>query len=324
MSTAKAIQIAAHGGPEQMTLVDVQLEAPGPGEVRLRQTAIGLNFIDIYNRTGLYPTKLPAVLGREAAGTVETLGEGVTELSPGDRVVYNGLAGAYTTHRNAKAASLVKIPDGITDEQAAAVFLKGLTAWMLLIEIRKMQPGDQTLVWAAAGGVASILVPWAKALGGRVLGVVSTKAKADLARTLGCEETVLANEDVAAKARAWSNGKGVPVVYDSVGKTSAEASLSSLAPRGWYVTYGNASGPVDPLAPIRLAQGGSLIMTRPTLQHFAQEPDDLKRGAETLWDFIQEHKPPISIGQRFPLAEAANAHRALEARETTGATILVP
>lgn len=324
MSTAKAIQITAHGGADQMELVDVSLAPPGEGEVRVRQTAIGLNFIDVYMRTGLYPAKLPAILGREAAGIVEEVGPGVKDLTTGDRVVYSGLGGAYATHRNAPAASLIQIPDGLSDEEAAAVFLKGLTAWMLLFEVRPFRSGEQTVVWAAAGGVASLLVPWAVSLGGRVLGVVSTPKKAELAKSLGCEETALADSDVAAQVRRWSDGNGVPVVYDSVGKSSAETSLNCLAPRGWFVSYGNASGPVDPIAPMRLAQGGSLVMTRPGLHHFAHERDDLVRGADALWNFLKESRPTISIGQRFQLADAPEAHRALEARQTTGATILIP
>lgn len=324
MSTAKAIQITAHGGVDQMALVDLSLVPPGDGEVRLRQTAIGLNFIDVYSRTGLYPSKLPAILGREAAGIVEEVGSGVTDFEPGDRVVYSGLPGAYATHRNAPVAGLVKIPDSVSDEEAAAVFLKGLTAWMLLCEVRPFASGEQTVVWAAAGGVASLLVPWAVSLGGRVLGVVSTPEKAELAKSFGCEETALADSDVAAQVRQWSDGMGVPVVYDSVGQSSAETSLNCLAPRGWFVSYGNASGPVDPIAPIRLAQSGSLVMTRPILQHFAHERADLLRGADALWDFLKESRPTITIGQRFSLADAAEAHRTLEARQTTGATILIP
>lgn len=324
MSTAKAVMIRAHGGTDQMLFEDVELEPPGEGEVRLRQTAIGLNFIDVYMRTGLYPAKLPAILGREAAGVVEAVGEGVTALKAGDRVVYSGLGGAYATHRNAKAESLVLVPDSVSDEQAAAVFLKGLTAWMLLREIRPLQPGEQVLVWAAAGGVASVLIPWAKQIGGRVMGVVSTPAKAETAERLGCEETVLATEDVAARAREWTKGMGVAVSYDSVGQSSAEASINALRPRGWFISFGNASGPVDPIAPMRLSQAGSLVMTRPGLHHYASKRDDLERGAKALWEVLESGAVKVSIGQRFQLADAADAHRALEARRTTGATILVP
>jgi NADPH2:quinone reductase len=268
MSKADVIRIHKHGGPEEMVFEQVDLPPPGAGQVQLKQTAIGLNFIDVYTRTGLYPGPTPAVLGVEAAGVVEALGEGVRDLKVGDRVVYNGLPGAYASHRNAPADKMIVIPEGVKDEDAAAVFLKGLTVWMLIFEIRRLNPGETILVWAAAGGVGSILVPWANALGARVIGVVSTPEKAALARQYGCWETILASEDVPARVKELTGGKGVPVVYDSVGKTSAEPSLKSLQSRGWFVTYGNASGPADPIPPARLNQGGSLIMTRPGLFHF--------------------------------------------------------
>ncbi len=324
MSTADVIRIHKHGGPEEMRFEQVELPAPGPGQVRLRQTAIGLNFIDVYTRTGLYPGPTPAVLGVEAAGVVEALGEGVSSLKVGDRVVYNGLGGSYASHRNAPADRLVKIPDSISDEDAAAVFLKGLTVWMLTFEIRRLQPGETILVWAAAGGVGSILVPWANAQGARVIGVVSTAEKAALAKGYGCDEVVLASEDVPARVKELTGGKGVPVVYDSVGKTSAEPSLKSLQPRGWFITYGNASGPADPIPPARLNQGGSLIMTRPGLFHFTKERADLERGAAALWGAMRSGAVKADVRQRFALKDAAEAHRALESRATTGATILKP
>lgn len=324
MSTADVIRIHKHGGPEEMRFEQVELPAPGPGQVRLRQTAIGLNFIDVYTRTGLYPGPTPAVLGVEAAGVVEALGEGVTSLKVGDRVVYNGLGGSYASHRNAPADRLVKIPESISDEDAAAVFLKGLTVWMLTFEIRRLQPGETILVWAAAGGVGSILVPWANAQGARVIGVVSTAEKAALAKGYGCDEVVLASEDVPARVKELTGGKGVPVVYDSVGKTSAEPSLKSLQPRGWFITYGNASGPADPIPPARLNQGGSLIMTRPGLFHFTKERADLERGAAALWGAMRSGAVKADVRQRFALKDAAEAHRALEGRATTGATILKP
>ena len=323
-STADVIRIHKHGGPEEMRFESIDLPPPAPGQARLRQTAVGLNFIDVYTRTGLYPGPLPAVLGVEAAGVVEAVGEGVDGLKPGDRVVYNGLGGAYSTHRNAPADRLVKIPETVKDEDAAALFLKGLTAWMLIFEIRRVNPGETILVWAAAGGVGSILVPWANALGARVIGVVSTPEKAKLAKSYGCWETILANEDVAARVKELNGGKGVPVVYDSVGKTSAEPSLKSLQPRGWFVTYGNASGPADPIAPARLNQGGSLIMTRPGLFHFTKERADLDRGSAALWGAMRSGAVKADVRQRFALKDAAEAHRALEARKTSGATILTP
>lgn len=324
MSTADVIRIHKHGGPEEMKFEQVDLPPPGLGQVRLRQTAIGLNFIDVYTRTGLYPGQTPAVLGVEAAGVVEALGEGVTSIKVGDRVVYNGLGGAYASQRNAPADRLVRIPDAISDEDAAAVFLKGLTVWMLTFEIRRIQPGETILVWAAAGGVGSILVPWANAQGARVIGVVSTPEKAQLAKSYGCDTTILSSEDVAARVRELTGGKGVPVVYDSVGKTSAEPSLKSLQPRGWFITFGNASGPVEPISPTRLNQGGSLIMTRPGLFHFTKTREELERGSAALWGAMRSGAVKADVRQRFALKDAAAAHRALEARETIGATVLKP
>jgi NADPH2:quinone reductase len=324
MSTAHAIRIHANGGTDVMTYEAVELPAPGPGQVRIRHTAIGLNFIDIYTRTGLYASSLPQILGAEGAGVVEELGEGVTSLKPGDRIAYNGGQGSYCTHRNMPADRLIKVPAFVSDEEAAAVTLKGLTAWMLLFEIRRPVPGETVLVWAAAGGVGSILVPWANALGARVIGVVSTEDKAQIARGYGCDEVVLASEDVAARVREMTGGKGVAVSYDSVGKTSAEASLKSLAQRGWYITYGNASGPVDPIPPLRLNQGGSLIMTRPGAFHFTQTRADLERGAAALWGAMRSGAVKADVRQRFALKDAGKAHTALESRATTGATILQP
>jgi NADPH2:quinone reductase len=300
------------------------LPPPGPGQVRLQQTAIGLNFIDVYTRTGLYPTQTPSVLGVEAAGVIEMLGESVEGLKVGDRVVYNGVAGAYASHRNAPADRMIRIPETVKDEDAAAVFLKGLTVWMLIFEIRRIEPGETILVWAAAGGVGSILVPWANALGARVIGVVSTPEKAELAKAYGCSETILASEDVPARVKELNGGKGVPVVYDSVGKTSAEASMKSLHPRGWFITYGNASGPADPIPPARLNQGGSLIMTRPGLFHFTHKRADLERGSAALWGAMRSGAVKADVRQRYALKDAADAHRALEARKTSGATILTP
>jgi NADPH:quinone reductase len=307
-----------------MRFETMDLAEPGPGQIRLRHTAIGLNFIDVYTRTGLYPGPTPSVLGVEAAGVVEKLGPGVDTLKAGDRVVYNGLGGAYATHRIAPADRMIPIPDVVKDEDAAAVFLKGLTAWMLIFEIRRVNPGETILVWAAAGGVGSILVPWANALGARVIGVVSTPEKEELAKAYGCWETILASDDVPTRVKELNGGKGVPVVYDSVGKTSADASLKSLATRGWFITYGNASGPADPIPPARLNQGGSLIMTRPGLFHFTKERADLERGSAALWGAMRSGAVKADVRQRFALKDAAEAHRALEARKTTGATILLP
>ena len=324
MSTANVIRIHKTGGPEEMKYEKAELAAPKPGEALLRQTAIGLNFVDVYVRTGLYPLPLPAVLGSEAVGVVEAVGEGVTSLKSGDRVVYNGGAGAYASHRLYPADRLVKLPDFVKDEDAAAVFLKGLTVWMLLFEIKQPKAGETVLVWAAAGGVGSLLAPWANALGARVIGVVSTTAKAELAKTYGCEEVILAGEDVPTRVKALTGGAGVSVSYDSVGKTSADASLRSLAPRGWWISFGNASGPVDPVAPLRLSQGGSLVMTRPTLATFTAQRADLERGAAALWGAMRSGALRADVRQRFALKDAADAHRALEARTTVGATVLIP
>lgn len=324
MSTADVIRIHKNGGVEEMKFETIEVPPPGPGQVTLRQTACGLNFIDVYTRTGLYPSQLPTILGTEAAGVIEAAGEGVEGLKPGDRVVYNGGHGGYSTRRNHVAERLVKIPSGIKDEDAAAVFLKGLTAWMLLFEIKRPEPGDTVLVWAAAGGVGSLLVPWANALGARVIGVVSTDEKAALAKSYGCDEVLLASEDIPARVKQLNGGKGVPVVYDSVGKTSAEASLKSLRPKGWWITYGNASGPADPIAPARLNQGGSLVMTRPGLFHFTAARADLERGAAALWGAMRSGAVKADVRQRFALKDAAEAHRALESRKTSGATVLLP
>jgi len=323
MPATDVIRIHRTGGPEEMIFETLELAPPGPGQVTIRHTAIGLNFIDVYTRTGLYPVTPPAILGVEAAGVVEDVGEGVTSVAPGDRVVYNGLPGAYCTRRNAPADRLVKIPATVSDEDAAAVFLKGLTVWMLIFEIRRLSPGETILVWAAAGGVGSILTPWANALGARVIGVVSTPEKAEIARGYGCSDVLLDSEDIPARVRAICGG-GVPVVYDSVGRASAEASLKSLAPKGWFVTYGNASGPVDPIAPARLNQGGSLIMTRPGLFHYTHHRADLERGAAALWGAMRSGAVRADIRQRFALSEAAKAHQELEARRTRGATVLIP
>jgi NADPH:quinone reductase len=324
MPTANVIRIHSNGGPEEMKYETVDIPDPGVGHVLVRQTAVGLNYIDIYTRTGLYPSKPPIILGTEAAGVVEAVGPEVSELKAGDRVVYSGLPGAYATRRLAPAARLTKIPGAVSDEAAAAIFLKGLTAWMLLFEIRRVSPGETILVWAAAGGVGSLLTPWANALGARVIGVVSTPDKAELARSYGCDEVILADEDVPARVKALTGGKGVPVVYDSVGRSSAEASLKSLHTRGWFITYGNASGPVDPIAPARLNAGGSLVMTRPGLFHFTAERADLDRGAAALWGAVRSGAIRADIRQRFALKDAADAHRALEGRQTTGATVLIP
>ena len=323
MSEPYAIRIHENGGPDVLKKEALEPKQPGPGQALVKQTAVGLNFIDTYYRTGLYPVKFPFTPGSEGAGVVEAVGEGVTDLKPGDRVGYVA-SGTYATHLTAPAASLIKLPDGIADEDAAAVMLKGLTAWMLLFEIRPVQKGDTLLVWAPVGGVGSLLVPWAASLGARVIAVTSSEKKAELARASGASDVIIGYDNVAEQVKALTDGKGVDMALDSVGKVSFEASLSSLKKRGWMVSYGNASGMADPVPPGRLAQGGSLILTRPTLFSFIDTPEALARGAKLLFAALQDGTLKAEIGQRFALTDVGDAHRALESGKTTGATILNP
>ncbi len=318
-----AIRIQKTGGPEVLEVQSMEPRPPGAGEALVRQTAVGLNFIDTYHRSGLYPLKLPVTLGSEAAGVIEAVGEGVTDVKPGDRVAYLA-GGTYATHYTGPAAGLVKLPDFVSDEEGAAIMLKGLTAWMLLFEIRPVKPGDTVLIWAPVGGVGSILTPWAAHLGARVIGVTSSEEKAAKAKALGASEVVVGYDGVAAKVRELNGGKGVDIAFDSVGRISAEASLGSLKPRGWFITYGNASGPVDPIPPSRLAQGGSLVMTRPGVFNFIQAPGALARGAGLVFEALKAGVFKADIGQRFALKDVAEAHKALESGKTTGATILQP
>lgn len=322
----KAIRIHKYGGPEVLQLEDVELAEPGEGEARIRHTAIGLNFIDTYHRSGLYPMDLPTGLGSEAAGIIDAVGPGVTEVKPGDRVVYTGRpADSYSECRNFPAWQCVQIPDGVSDEQAAATFLKGLTAWYLLRRSYRVQPGDSVLLYAAAGGVGSIASQWAKSLGATVIGVVSTEAKADLARSNGCDHIIMAdNPDIAGSVRELTGGEGVAAVYDSVGKDSFMASLDSLRPHGVMVTFGNATGPVDPVAPVELAKRGSLFLTRPILFDFIGTRDDLLAAADELFGIIGNGTLKISINQHYALKDAAQAHIDLESRKTTGSTVIVP
>lgn len=321
-----AIRIHEFGGPEVMQWEELELPDPADGEARIRHTAIGLNFIDVYHRTGLYPTELPAGLGSEAAGVVEALGAGVTELSVGDRVVYTGRPNdAYSEQRNFAAAELVPIPDSVSDEIAAAVLLKGLTAWYLLHHSYAVQSGDPILLYAAAGGVGSIASQWAKQLGATVIGVVSTDKKAALARSQGCDHIVMADDpDIPGTVRQLTDGHGVAAVYDSVGKDTFITSLDCLRPHGTMVSFGNSSGPVEPFSPAILAPRGSLHVTRPTLVHFTNTRDKLMAAAEALFKFIDSGNTSIRIGQRYALKDAAQAHRDIAARKTTGSTILLP
>jgi len=321
-----AIRIHAHGGPDVMRWDDVPTPEPGPAEALVHHTAVGLNYIDVYFRTGLYkiPT-LPAILGMEAAGTVSAVGADVQDIKVGDRVAYaTGPIGAYATDRVISADRLVKLPDGIDDQTAAAMMLQGLTAQYLLRRTYKVKPGDTVLVHAAAGGVGLILCQWAKHLGVTVIGVVSTEAKAELARAHGAAHVILGHDRLAAEVKRLTGGAGVPVVYDSVGKDTFGASLDCLAPLGLMVTYGNSSGPVPPVDLGILSAKGSLFLTRPTLATYTASRHDLVAGAEDLFDAVTSGAVKIRVNQTFALKDAAAAHTALEARQTTGSTVLIP
>jgi len=321
-----AIRIHAHGGPEVLQWEAVATSEPGPGEVLVRQTAIGLNFIDVYERTGLYPGELPAGLGREGAGVVEAVGPRVKGVAVGDRVAYaSQQPGAYAQERLIAADRVVKIPDGVSDRLAAAAMLKGLTAHFLLRRTHRVRKGDAVVVHAAAGGVGLIAVQWARALGAQVIGVVGSDAKAELAREHGCHHTlVLGRDDLAARVRELTGGQGAHVVYDSIGKDTFFASLDCLRPLGLMVSYGNASGPVPPVAPLELARRGSLFLTRPTLFHYIARRADLDRAARELFDAMGRGVVRIEIGQSYALQDVAQAHRDLEARRTVGSTVLIP
>jgi NADPH2:quinone reductase len=325
IATTHAVRIARFGGPDVLQFESLPLAAPAAGEVTLRQTAIGLNFIDTYHRSGLYPVPLPAGLGTEAAGVVEAVGPGVGHLVPGQRVAYTGIPpGAYAERRNWPADRLITLPTGVSDDVAAAVMLKGLTAWYLLRRSFVVKPGDAVLVYAAAGGTGLLLSQWAAALGARVLGVVGSAAKLALARAHGCDEVLLANDpQFVARVRAWSDG-GVAVAYDSVGRDTFFQSLDSLRKHGTMVSFGNASGPVEPFSPLELTRRGSLHFTRPALFDFIGTRAELDQGTGELFALLANGALRIEIGQRYALRDVARAHADLEARRTTGATILVP
>lgn len=321
-----AIRIHQYGGPEVLRFEEVDLPDPAPGEARIRHKAIGLNFIDTYFRTGLYPSALPAGLGSEAAGVVEAVGAGVKDVKAGDRVVYTGRpADAFSEARNFPASQLVPIPPSISDEQAAAVLLKGLTAWYLLRRSYPVKKGDAVLLYAAAGGVGSLASQWAKSLGVTVIGIVSTREKAELARAQGCAHIVMADDpDVPSAVRKLTGGEGVAAVYDSVGKDTFFASLDCLRPHGVMVSFGNSSGPVAPFAPSELAKRHSLYVTRPVLFDFISTRDKLLAAAAELFDVLQSGAVRISVNQRYPLRDAAKAQADLESRKTTGSTVLIP
>jgi NADPH2:quinone reductase len=318
-----AIQIYQPGEPEALSWTEIEVGEPGPGQVRIRQTVVGLNFIDVYHRTGLYPQPAPFIPGVEAAGVVEELGAGVSGLKAGDRVAYAGPIGAYADERLIDAGRLVKLPDAISDEQAAAMLLQGMTAQMLLRRVHAVQPGDTILVHAAAGGVGLIMCQWASALGAMVIGTVSTDAKAELARAHGCAHPIVTSrQDFVAEVERITGGAKLPVVYDSVGRDTFMGSLDCLRPRGMMVSFGNASGPVEPFSPLLLSQKGSLFLTRPTLFHYIGTRAELDTAARELFDMVASGKIKVEVKQRFALKDAADAHRALEARQTSGSTVL--
>jgi NADPH:quinone reductase len=320
-----AIRIHEYGGPEVLNWEPIDVGDPGPGEVRIRHTAIGLNFIDVYERTGLYPGALPLIPGREAAGVIEAVGPGVKHVHAGERVAYTlQTAGAYAQARVMPAERLIRLPDGISDAEAAAMMLKGLTAQALLRQVHRVRKTDVLLVHAAAGGVGSLLVQWARHIGAVVIAVVGSEAKAELVRELGAQHVLLSGDDWVAQARAITRGRGVQVVYDSVGQATFMRSLDCLQPRGLMVTYGNASGPVPPIAPLELSRRGSLFLTRPTLFHYIPTRAALVRAAQELFDLRARSVISVRVGQTYPLQDAARAHRDLEDRKTTGSTVLQP
>jgi NADPH2:quinone reductase len=314
------------GGPEVIAWRGLQLPPPGPGEVRVRHSAVGLNFIDVYFRSGVYPVDLPSGIGLEAAGVVEAVGAGVTGWRPGDRVATFGPhRGAYATTRNVAADALLGVPDNISDETAAAALLKGCTAESLVERCARVQPGWPVLVHAAAGGVGLILVQWLKALGARVIGTVSTDDKAAAALAAGADEVILyRQEDVAARVRELTDGKGARVTFDGIGMATWEASLAATGPRGLVISYGNASGPVTGVGLGVLASKGSLFVTRPTVFDYYADPEERRAGVDRVWAMIRSGAVAVTIGQRYPLSEAAQAHRDLEAGRTTGSTVLLP
>ena len=325
MQATQAILRSA-GGPEAIEWADVELGRPGPGQALVVHSAVGVNFIDVYHRTGAYPAPLPAGLGLEAAGQVIAVGDGVTNVAPGDRVVTFGPErGAYSTARLVSAASLFTLPDDIDDDTAAAILLKGCTTEFLVERCAKVQPGDDVLVHAAAGGVGQLLVQWLTAIGARVIAHVGSEAKAQLVRDLGTADVLsIPFDQIAEEVRALTGGNGVRATFDGVGKASWDASLKSTARRGLIASFGSASGPVDGVALGILAQHGSLYVSRPTLFDYYATPEDRTAGSERLFAMIREGKIKATIGQRYPLTDAAQAHRDLEARNTTGATLLIP
>lgn len=325
--TVKAVRVHKPGGPEALQLEDIEVAAPEAGEIRVRHTAIGLNYIDVYMRNGMYPlAQTPSVIGLEGAGTVEAVGDGVTDLKVGDRVAYASQPpGAYSEARVIGADRVVKVPNGIDDKTAAAMMLQGMTAQYLLRQTYRVQKGDTILIHAAAGGVGLIVCQWAHALGATVIGTVGSDEKAELAKANGCDHAIVyTRENFSERVREITNGEGVAVVYDSIGKDTFDASLDCLSPLGTMVTFGNATGPVDPVNPMTLAQKGSLYLIRPTLFTYIAKRDNLVAMAEELFDVVTSGQVKINVGQEYALADVAQAHADLEARKTTGSTVLIP
>jgi NADPH2:quinone reductase len=320
-----AIQAVRAGGPDVLEAVDIDPPSPKPTQILVRHNAIGLNFIDTYQRSGLYPVRYPFVLGQEAAGVVEAVGAEAGRFKVGDRVAYSGLGGAYAELQAVPAARAVRLPDTISFETAAASLLKGMTVEFLLRRCHPVKAGETILVHAAAGGVGTIMVQWAKAIGAVVIGTVGSEEKAALARRLGCDHVIrYRQEDVAARVKEITGGAGVPVVYDSVGKDTFDASLACLSRRGLMVTFGNASGPVAAFEPSRLQRGGSLFLTRPTLFDYVATTEELDESSAALFAMLASGKVAVEIGQRFKLGDARKAHEALEGRRTIGASVLIP
>ena len=318
-----AIRVHEVGGPEVLKWEEVDVGEPGPGQVRIRQEAAGLNYIDVYHRTGLYPLPLPFTPGVEGAGVVEAIGPDVISLTVGDRVAYGGPIGGYAETRLIAADRLVKLPDSIGTEQAAAMMLQGLTAYMLLRAIHRVAPGDTILIHAAAGGVGLIVCQWAKALGATVIGTVGSDEKAELARAHGCDHPIVyTRQDYVAEVFRITDGKKASVVYDSIGRDTFMQSLDCLQPRGLMVSFGNASGLPDPFEPGLLLAKGSLFLTRPSMSHYFASREELEIGAGELFDIVADGTVKIEVKQRFPLKGAAEAHRALEGRKTSGSTVL--
>lgn len=321
-----AIRMYETGGPEVLKWEEVDLPSPSPGEIQVQHQAIGLNFIEVYHRSGLYPLPLPTGLGQEGAGVITSVGEDVRHYRPGDRIAYgNGPPGSYAQARNISADKVVPLPDSISFEIAAAIMLKGLTAWYLLHRTYAVKPGQTILFHAAAGGVGLIACQWAKALGARVIGTVGSDAKAEIALAHGCDAVInTRKENIAARVREITNGAGVPVVYDSIGKDTYLASLDCLSPLGLMVAFGNASGPIPPLDPLELARRGSLFFTRASLMHYIAKSEDLKIGAQTLFTALSSGQIKVDIYQSYTLDNVSAAHQALEDRKTMGSTILLP